>query len=547
MLTNLHVKNMALIEEADVTFENGLNILSGETGAGKSILIGSINLALGARANKDIIRTGKEYALVELTFDISEPELLNKLRELDVDVSEGQIIISRKIYENKSVTRVNGEACPVSQLKSITELLIDVHGQHEHQSLLKKDKHLTILDDYAHSDLSEVKSLYEEYTSCRRELQGMTLNDEERRRELSFLEFEIGEIEAARLVPDEEEELMESFKKLSNAVNLLNTVASVYESVGYERGGAGSGIERAVKELLGIVEYDKDLEPLRDQILDIEALMSDFCNALTDYRDNLTVDDEALSNVQSRLDLIHELKRKYGRTIEDILAHLEESKARYQALTDYEERRSELELNIKLIEGKLRDASRKLSKKRKLAALDLQKKIIASLSEMNFLDVRFEIAFSDIEPTAKGTDDVEFLISTNPGESLKPLERVASGGELSRIMLAIKTVLAKTYYIDTLIFDEIDAGISGITASCVGRMLRNVGTTSQVICISHLPQIVAKADTHFLIEKNVSDDKTFTHIRKLSEEDSVREVARLLGGDNITQNTLISAKELKMR
>jgi len=537
---------MALIEEADVIFENGLNILSGETGAGKSILIGSINLALGARASKDIIRTGKEYALVELTFDISEQELLDKLRALDVDVSEGQIIISRKIYENKSVTRVNGEACPLSVLRDITELLIDVHGQHEHQSLLKKDKHLAILDDYAHSDVEAVKNLYEEYTSMKREYDSMTLDEEGRRRELSFLEYEIQEIEAASLREGEEDELMEEFKKLSNAVNLLNGVSQIYALMGYEHGGAGDGVEKAVKEILNIAEYDKDLIPVKDQLLDIESLVSDLCNSLTDYKDNLTVDDEQLSFVQSRLDMIHELKRKYGRTIGEILAHLEKSIAERDKLIDYDNRRQELESLIDVSYEKLMKACRLLSDRRHSSALELQSKIVASLSEMNFLDVKFEINFKETAPTARGIDDVEFLISTNPGESLKPLEKVASGGELSRIMLSIKTVLARTYYIDTLIFDEIDAGISGITASCVARKLKNVCETSQVICISHLPQIVAKADTHFLIEKNVSDDKTFTHIRKLDEEDSVREVARLLGGDNITENTLISARELKM-
>lgn len=551
MLTNLHVKNLALIEEADVSFTRGLNILSGETGAGKSILIGSINTALGAKATKDMIRTGRDSALIELVFEPDNEQMIGKLRAAGVEPEDGQVIVTRRIFENKSVSRINGETVSVSQLKEITGLLIDIHGQHEHQSLLNKAHHIRILDEFAHKDTEALRRRvfdeFHQYSAMKKEYDSMNLDEESRRRELNFLEFEIDEIEQAQLHAGEEEALMAEFRKLSNGKHIVNGLNDIYSLVGYESAdGAGEKLEKAVKTMLMIAEYDPDLTPLKDQILDLEAQLGDFSNALRSYQDHLTLDTEALFTVQSRLDLLHELKRKYGRSVEAVLTHLEESRKRRDELLDYDEHKNALEAELARTEAALRADCDELTEKRKSSAAVLEREIIRALSDLHFMEVRFEISFQRLaQPTANGMDDVEFLISTNPGEQPRPLGRVASGGELSRIMLAIKTVLADLDEIDTLIFDEIDTGISGITASCVAAKLHEIAQVRQVICISHLPQIVAMADTHFLIEKRAREDQTVTDISPLDEEASVRELARLLGGATITQNTLESARELK--
>ncbi len=551
MLTNLHVKNMALIEEADVSFTEGLNILSGETGAGKSILIGSINTAIGAKATKDMIRAGSDSALIELIFQVDNAGTAERLIGAGFAPEDGQIIITRKIYENKSISRINGETVSLSQLRDITGLLIDIHGQHEHQSLLKKSHHIEILDEFSKKDTgvlrSKIADEYRTYSRMEKELSSMTLDEEARQRELSFLEFEINEISEARLIPDEEESLMADFRKLSNGKQILNGLSDIYSLVGYESDdGAGEKLEKSVKIMLGIAEFDTDLEPLKDQILDLEAELGDFVSALRNYQDNLSLDEEALIEVQTRLDLIHEMKRKYGRTIEDVLNYLEECRKKRDDLLEYDERKCQLESELVKTKEMLLADCEELSKIRREYAGVLQEKITQALLDLHFMEVKFEISFERLPSfSANGIDDVEFLISTNPGEEPKPLAKIASGGELSRIMLAIKAVLADIDEIDTLIFDEIDTGISGITASCVAAKLSEISQFRQVICISHLAQIVAMADTHFLIEKSADHDRTVTEIRELGEEESVSEIARILGGANITNNTLESARELK--
>ncbi len=551
MLTNLHVKNLALIEEADVSFTKGLNILSGETGAGKSILIGSINTALGAKATKDMIRTGKDSALIELIFQLENDETVKKIVEAGFDVEDGQVIITRKISENKSISRINGETVSLAQLKEITGLLIDIHGQHEHQSLMRKSHHLDILDEFSKKETKLLKEKiakeYSRYIKLKKEYDSMSLDEDERIRELGFLEYEINEIEKANLSPYEEEELMVEFKKLSNGKNIIESLGEIYSLVSYEASdGAAEKLERAVKIMLGIGDYDPNLSPIKDQLLDLEANLGDFINSLRDYQQSFLLDEETLLEVSSRLDLIHEMKRKYGRTVEDVLNHLAKSKERHEALTGYEEKKEGLYAELNALSDELLNDCKLLTEKRKQCAAVLEKRVTLGLSELRFMDAVFQIHFKPLDkPGANGMDDVEFLISTNPGEAPKPLLRIASGGELSRIMLAIKTVLAELDEIDTLIFDEVDAGISGITASCVAEKLMEIGRVRQVICISHLPQIVAMADTHFLIEKHTDSERTSTEIKALGQEESVAEIARLLGGATITKNTLESARELR--
>ncbi len=534
---------MALIEEADVDFAKGLNILSGETGAGKSILLGSIGLAMGARADKDIIRHGAESALCELTFDIEGEALIKALDELGIVPEDGRLIISRRIYDNKSVARINGETVSLGVLKSVTGLLIDIYGQHENQSLLKRERQIGLLDDFANADTAEVARIFGEYTQLTKKLSSMDIDEEGRRRQMSYLEYAIGEIEAAKLVPGEEEQLLAQYKKLTNAAAIREKVSEAYELLG-GRGGASDAVEESIRAINTVLSYDDELAPVNDQLLDAEAMMADLLSAASSYMEGLTVDDEELQNVQTRLDVIENMKQKYGRSIEAVLESLEKYRNEYEQLERFDEEKADAQIRLEECKKQLAAECGKLTKVRCEAAGRLEKLISASLSEMNFLDNRFEIAFSEKEPSHDGADAVQFLIATNPGEALKPLEKVASGGELSRIMLAFKTVFADTYHIDTLIFDEIDAGISGVTASCVCRKLQSVAKNAQVICISHLPQIVAGAQTHFLIEKGVRDEKTYSDIKKLDGEASVMEVARLLGGDHITESTIESAREL---
>lgn len=551
MLLNLHVKNLALIEEADVYFTEGLNILTGETGAGKSIIIGSINLGLGGKIARDLIRESGDYALIELVFHLEDPMLIDKMKELDVFPEEGQIILSRKIMKGKSVSKVNGEIVPTSTLKSIGELLIDIHGQHEHQSLLYKKNHLEILDEFVKKEIlplkQEVSSYYVEYISARKKLDEAMNDDDMREREISFIEFEVNEIAEASLIKGEDTELEIMHKRLINGKKISDTVKNVYGYTGYEETDtAGEQIGRALKELSTVTEYDNKLEELCTQLGDIDGLLNDFNRELSTYADTLNFSPESFKEMEERLDVINHLKSKYGQSIDSILMYKEKKEKRLEQLKNYEEYVESLQRKCKESEEKLKNASLKLSKIRKKYASKLVVKIKEGLVDLNFLDVEFDMVFGTLDHyTSNGIDDGEFMISTNPGEKIRPLKNVASGGELSRIMLAIKTVLADEDATGTLIFDEIDVGISGRTAQMVSEKLAVIGKNHQVICITHLPQIAAMADSHFAIEKNVIGNGTFTSIKKLNENEIIQELARILGGAKITETVLESAKEMK--
>lgn len=551
MLLNLHVKNLALIEEADVYFAEGLNILTGETGAGKSIIIGSINLGLGGKISRDLIRESSEFAQVELVFHVEEPELIEKIKELDVIPEEGQIILSRKIMKGKSISKVNGEIVPVSTLKTIGELLIDIHGQHEHQSLLYKKNHLEILDQFAKKEIQPLKKeltfLYAEYISHKKKLEDSMLNEENREREVSFTEFEVNEIIKAALVKGEDSELEDRHRRLIHGKKIAEVVRSVYHSTGYEEtDAAGEQIGRSIRELSTVTEYDKNLEGLWSQLSDIDGLLGDFNRELMTYAETLDFSPESFREIEDRLDVINYLKSKYGPSIDRILDYKEKKEERLEQLKNYEDYVNSLKDKCMETEDKLKEISLKISNIRKKYASKLVVKIKEGLIDLNFLDVQFEMVFKNLDHyTNNGIDDGEFMISTNPGEKIRPLASVASGGELSRIMLAIKTVLADEDSTGTLIFDEIDVGISGRTAQMVSEKLAVIGKNHQVICITHLPQIAAMADSHFAIEKNVIKNETITSIKKLNENEIIEELARILGGAKITDTILESAKEMK--
>ena len=551
MLVHLHVRNLALIEDIEVEFGPGLNILTGETGAGKSILLGSMQLILGGRSAKDMIRTGASNALVELLFQVENPRAEASLRELGVETSEGQVLLTRKLMDGRSINKINGETCTVAQMKAAASCLLDIHGQHEHQSLLYQDKQLEILDIYGKEEIfpakEKVQTAYKKYRDCKKQLDELDIDEEQRNRERAFLEFEINEIESAQLVSGEDEELEKRYRKLNNGRKILETLQGVRDLTGYESGqGAGESVGNAVREISRVTEYDTQLDSMASALQEIDGLLNDFNRELASYVDDLNFDDEAFYETEKRLDTINGLKAKYGRTIEDIQEYCLKQKQKLENLDKYEERFHEAEENLKKSREELETVSYKLSVIRQKYSQMLTDKITEGLKDLNFLDVQFQITFRRRkEYTAGGFDDIEYEISTNPGESLKPLGKIVSGGELSRIMLAIKAILADRDQIETLIFDEIDTGISGRTAQKVSEKMAVIGRCHQVLCITHLPQIAAMADTHFEIEKHQKDNETITEIHPLEGDDSVRELARLLGGAEITQAVFDNAKEMK--
>ncbi len=546
MLLELHVRNLALIEKADIEFTDGLNILTGETGAGKSIIIGSVNMALGGKASRDSIRTGAEYAYIELLFSVTEPQKIQALKALDVEPDgDGTLIISRKIMPSRSTSKINDETVTGSRLKAITGLLLDIHGQHEHQSLLHKSKHLEILDAYLFEKTHGIKQKIEEEYACyqelKKKLEEFQLDKEGQLREADFCRFEIEEIEQADIKEGEEEELSLQYRRFSHSRKIMEGLSTAYEAVQNE------GISRALREIDMVVQYDEEgLSGIRSQLGDLENLLSDAGWEISSYMEKMTFDEKSFREIEERLDLIRGLLAKYGGSVSAVRANLEEKKKRLDELENYDKVRREVEENLQKSRHQLEELCEHLSQIRKKGAKELSGKIYQALQDLNFLNVAFTIEITRLPYfTAHGYDEAEFKISSNPGEPERPLKDVASGGELSRIMLAIKAVLADTDQIPTLIFDEIDTGISGRTAQKVSEKLAYIAKTRQVICITHLPQIASMADSHFEILKEAKDGRTATTIKRLGEEQMVRELARLLGGAEITETVLNNAKEMK--
>ena len=545
MLLELHLKNLALIEKADVEFGEGLNILTGETGAGKSIIIGSVTMALGGKAPKGSIRPGADYAYIELVFSVTGEEKRKALRELDVEPTEdGLVIISRKLTSARSISRINDETVTMARLSQITGLLLDIHGQHEHQSLLYKSKHLEILDAYVKAATQPVKQTiadrYRIYRSLEEKLRGFDLDAESRIREADFLRFEIEEIEASALKEGEEEELTSVYRRYSHSRRIAECLGAAYEAV------EGEWLARALKEVEQASEYDESLGGIRDQLYDADSILRDAGREMSAYLDSMEMDEETFRKTEERLDLIHNLQAKYGPTVEAICQKLEQKKKRLEELEDYDAHKKRMEQELEECRNGLEKLCTQLTGIRKKASRTLVKKIKQGLVDLNFLDVEFDMEFEKLDHfTPSGWDGAQFLISTNPGQPMRPLKDVASGGELSRIMLAIKTVLADSDDIPTLIFDEIDTGISGRTAQKVSEKLMLIARSHQVICITHLPQIAAMADSHFEIAKSASQGRTITTIRLLDRQASVEELARLLGGARITEAVLKNAGEMK--
>ncbi len=552
MLESLHVKNLALIDEQEVIFAPGMNILTGETGAGKSIIIGSVNIALGGKAGKDYIRTGADYALVELAFSLNEQQCA-MAREMDLPIEEDNILVlQRKITPGRSVCRANGESVSAGQLKNLAGCLLDMYGQHEHQSLLKPAASKKMLDDYigekAEKLKDQLKDLIGEHKKTTGELEEQQLDGKMREREAKLLEFEVNEIEAAALDPREDEQVENRYRRLVNARKMKEVVYTVHGLTGYEaEGSAGLAVDHALRELKALSKFDSESAPLIAQLTDIDDLLNDFNRGMAQYRDSLEFDEEEFAQLEERLNVLNHLRDKYGSSIEEILKTRDEKQKALEKLTHFEEYMEELKKKAGQEKREILTLCEKLSALRKKAAGPLTRKLKDAMVDLNFLDVAFSISVEPKEEefTPEGYDKVEFLISTNPGEAQKPLWQIASGGELSRIMLAFKTVFADKDETDTLVFDEIDTGISGKTAWKVAEKLGKLSGNHQIICITHLAQIASMADIHFMIEKGVKNDRTVTKIRELSGEESLGEMARLLGSGELTEAVLGNAREMK--
>ncbi len=551
MLINLHVKNLALIEEVDVDFTNGLIVLTGETGAGKSLILGSVNIALGNKVSKDVIRTGADFSIVELTFLVND-EIIEKIKNMDIFVGEDNTVtVTRKISESRSVSKINGETVNINTLKQIMGMLIDIYGQHDHQSLLYPGKHLEILDNFAkeeiREDKEELKELYRSYSELKKRLENYDMDESKRAREIEFAQYEVDEINLADLKNEEDIRLEETFKKLSNSQEISLGMAEVYGYLNYETDfGAGNLIGRAVSAMNGIKSMDENIEEFQNMLYDIDTICRDLTKQLEDYNNSLEFDPAYAKEVEDRLDTINHLKLKYGRTIEDVLDYRDNKQIYLDQLNNYQDEIEKINQKINEYENKMRVVSEQLTAKRRKAAIELEKLVTDALVDLNFISVEFRIEIKQKEHlTDEGTDYVEFMISTNPGEPLKPLAKVASGGELSRIMLAMKSILATEDEIETLIFDEIDTGISGKTASMVAEKLARISKNHQVLCISHLAQIAAMADNHYLIQKKSENDVTTTNIYQLGRNESIEELVRINGDGTITSAAISHAMEMK--
>ena len=552
MLDSLYVKNLALIDEEEVTFTEGLNVLSGETGAGKSILIGSVLIALGAKVHKEMIRANEKEAYIELIFSPTHPAVLEKLREYDIEPEDGQLIISKKITASKSVSKINKEAYPASKVREVASLLLDVHGQHDHQALIHQHKQLEIVDRSGGKKLKEAKEqtaqYYRVWKQYKDELDSYSVDEDERLRRMDILCYELDELKEASITPGEEARLSKEWKRLSEREHIITAYQELTSLLGYESNGACDLCGRAEHALKGISDADEEAQSLYDQLTDAESIIHDICREASERLDAMQDEELDTAKIEERLDQIRHLMQKYRCDEEGLLELTEKKEQELEKYRHFEEEKARAQKLCQNAFVKLEQAANDLSSKRRKCADLLCSQLIKALVDLNFLDVRFEIHMDQTEQIGPGGKDVvTFYIATNPGEALKPLAAVASGGELSRIMLAVKSVMAQKEEIETLIFDEIDTGISGRTAQKVAKRLSETAKGSQVICISHLAQIVSMADTHFLIEKNAENERTTTHITKLSEEESIREVARLLGGAEITKNVLDTAKEMNPR
>ena len=553
MILELYMKNCALVEELRLVVDKNLNILTGETGSGKSIIIDALGLCLGEKYDRSFLRKGTNKGIVEALFEVNSERLKSKLLESGIEIDEeNQIVISREIYEDgKSISRINGRNVKVSLLRELASYLIDIHGQHQNQALFNKDIHIDFLDLFGESHLINQKQDYEEtyiqYNEVKKALNILTENkdDMQIQREIDLIKFQLNEIDTANLNRDEYEDLLKQREVYRNSEKIYSNLNSAYSNLYDGSMNAVDFISKSIKELSSISQYDKCLGEYNENVERIMYELQDISREIRNYKDSIDFSPHELEQIEMRVDEINTLRRKYGDTIEDILIYRNNIANRLDEILNRDEKVEELKKKLKSIADVLIVKAQKLTEARKIVAKDLQDKLLYELKSLNMKNVVFEVDFKVLDNfSQKGQDDVEFMISFNLGEDIKPIYKVASGGEMSRFMLAFKTILADIDEIDTLVFDEIDTGISGIAAQIVGEKLSNIAKKKQILCITHLPQIAANADTHYCIEKKTSNDRTFTIINRLNDEERKNEIARLIAGSNITEKTMEHASEI---
>ena len=546
MLSLLHIENIAVIESADISFDQGFNVLTGETGAGKSIVIDAISAILGERAYRDMIRTGTTKASVRAVFT-GVPEL-SWFADNGVEY-DSETIIQREIHlDGKNVCRVNGSLVSVSILRKLGIQLINIHGQHDSASLFDEDNHLAFLDAFGDNEAlrAEYSEKYDSVAKLRRQIDRMTMDAGEKLRRMETLKYQISEIEKADLEAGEDEHLEERRKILQNAEKLSNGMETAVECLygGDDSDGASGLLAQAEYALARLAKFSDSFSELHDRVADLMYQVQDVAEEVRDARDDLSYSADELEQIESRLDVIHKLRRKYGVTCEDILAYLDKAKKELDDIEFADDHLERLKKNLNKAEKTAWDAAKKLRNNRKETAEYMSKRILTELAQLDMPRVQFSCEFTETELTPTGADAVAFYMSANAGEALKPMSKVASGGELARIMLAMKNVLAEKDQVNTLIFDEVDTGVSGRAAQKVAEKLRSVAAHKQVLCVTHLPQLAALANTHLLIAKSERDGRTYTSVTPLDIEGRKKELARIIGGTNITETTLKSAEEM---
>lgn len=546
------MKNCALIEELRLSLDRNLNILTGETGAGKSIIIDALNLCLGSKYDRSFLRKGTDKGLIEIVFYTENQKVIDFLEESEIDVEDDNlIIVSRVIFsDGKSSARVNGRTVKISSLKHITGMMVDVHGQHQNNALLDTETHIEFLDlfggDYLDKYKKDYRKTYNKYSEVRKSLNILNENkdDMQIQREIDLLNFQINEISSANLNEGEYQELLQTREIYRNSEKIYNKLNLCYEGIHNGEINVVDLIGIVSKELYDIAEYDVKLEEFSNDIERIMYELQDISSGIRDYKEHINFEPYVLEQIEIRINEINNLRRKYGDTIEDILKFYDKTVHRLDEIINRDEKVEELKKELTSLEEELTLKATELTLARKELAIKLEKLLLVELESLNMKHVSFRVKFTEGEFTYDGKDNVEFMVSFNLGEDMKPINKVASGGEMSRFMLAFKTILADIDGTDTLVFDEIDTGISGVAAQIVGEKLANISIKKQIVCITHLPQIAANATTHFCIEKNVHNYRTFTNIKKLNENTRVEEIARLISGSKITEKTIDHANEI---
>jgi len=555
MIVELNISNFAIIDSMKITFEKGFNVLTGETGAGKSIIVEGISVLLGQRASREMIRTGKDKALLEGVFYVEHPEKVNKILDeygIDID-STNCLIIAREIHSNgRTVSRVNGRNVTLNMLNNIASNLVEIHSQHEHQSLLDVENHIRIIDSFGDSKfnslINEVRTKYQELQKEKSKLNKLSLNVMEREREIDLLKYQLNEIDSANLKKIDEHEIISEYNRLDNIKVIAYNLGQVYNMLNnqdYNSISVLNNIDRCIINLNSIMKYDDTLKEFNNTLESIGLELQELSRNIRDYIENLVIDEERLNYLKDQIDIINRLKKKYGRTIEDIINYRDAIENKLNSLINNEKAIEETKKRISALEKELEKYCTSLTEMRKKISDDIEILITKELKDLNMNNVKFKVNFEKHDEfTADGWDKVEFLISTNKGESLKPLSKIVSGGEMSRIMLAFKKILASIDRIPSLIFDEIDTGISGRTAQIVGEKIKSISKDHQVICISHLPQIAALGDTHYIIKKINNLEKTQIIVKKLNYEERIEEISRLIAGVNLTDTTKKHAREM---